>query len=126
MYELTIKGEFASAHYLRGYQGPCQRMHGHTWRLEVTVSSQSVNELGMVVDFKELKSRLATIVATLDHGCLNDLPNFQNINPTSENLARYVYQEFSRQLTGVRVKQVRLWESDTSSVTYYEDQATFP
>lgn len=122
MYELTIRGEFASAHYLRGYQGPCQQLHGHTWKLEVTVCSNVLNELGLVVDFKELKSLLQEILKPLDHGCLNELPVFQNANPTTEKLAQYIFQEFSRQASGVTVKQVRLWESDSSSVIYYEDR----
>ena len=121
MYELTISGEFAAAHYLKGYQGPCQVLHGHTWKLEVTIHSAVLNELGLVVDFKELKSRLQEILKPLDHGCLNDLPAFQNTNPTTENLAKYIYQEFRRQSLPVQVKQVRVWESDSSSVIYYEE-----
>jgi len=120
MYELTISSEFASAHYLRGYNGPCQELHGHTWRLEVTVCSKDLNELGLVVDFKDLKSRLQDIVKTLDHGCLNNLPAFQQTNPTTENLAKHIYQEFSAQAQAYQVKQVRVWESASSSVTYYE------
>jgi 6-pyruvoyltetrahydropterin/6-carboxytetrahydropterin synthase len=118
MYELTISGELAAAHFLRGYQGPCQELHGHTWKLEVTVQSGELNALGLVVDFKELKSRLQEILKPLDHGCLNDRPAFQTNNPTTENLAKYVYEEFSRQVEGVRVKNVRVWESDSSSVSY--------
>jgi len=118
MYELTIRGDFAAAHFLRGYQGPCQKLHGHTWKLDVTVQAEELNALGLVVDFKELKSRLQNILKPLDHVCLNDLPAFQSNNPSSENLAKYVYEEFSRQVTGIRVKSVRVWESDSASVSY--------
>ena len=120
MYELTIAGHFAAAHYLQGYDGPCKELHGHTWRLQITVQSAELNALGMVVDFKDLKARLEVLLQELDHGLLNDRPAFQEQNPTTENLARYVYQRFAELCAPMRVKEVRVWESDSSSVRYYE------
>ena len=120
MYELTIGGDFAAAHFLRGYDGSCKELHGHTWKLEVTIESGTLNDVGLVMDFKDLRQKLNTFLKQLDHGCLNDLPVFQQQNPTTENLARLIYQEFSRDCFPFKIKNVRVWESEKASVTYYE------
>jgi len=120
MYELTISGDFAAAHFLKGYDGSCSQMHGHTWKLEVTVFSDQLNEIGLVLDFKELKQKMKKVLSQLDHQCLNDNPAFKKDNPTTENLAKYIYHEFGKTCDPIRVKQVRVWESDKASVIYYE------
>lgn len=120
MYELSVTGHFASAHSLRGYKGPCEAVHGHTWKVEVTLESDQTNEIGLVMDFREVKDQLKDLLSRLDHVHLNELPAFQNVNPSTENIARYIYQEFSPRCRPHRVKTVRVWESDTASVTYYE------
>ena len=120
MYELSITSNFASAHFLRGYKGPCEGMHGHTWKVEVVIESQKVNEIGLVIDFRELKVKLKNLLEKLDHTCLNDLPAFKNINPSTENLAEYIFKEFRRDCQAYNMKKVRVWESDTCSVTYSE------
>jgi len=121
MYELSVTENFSSAHFLRGYNGPCENLHGHTWKLEVTVASAEINDLGLVVDFREIKEKLKEFLRHLDHVSINDLPAFQKTNPTTENLARYIYEEFSKQCRDYRLVRVRVWESDACSVTYYPD-----
>ena len=120
MFELTIKGDFASAHLLRGYQGNCKNLHGHTWKVELTISSDTLDSVGLVVDFKVLKQQLKDFLMTIDHVYLNDLPYFKNVNPSTENIAQYIFREFSKICHPLKVKRVRVWESETSDVTYYE------
>lgn len=120
MYELTIAGHFAAAHFLKGYPGQCKNLHGHTWKLEITIQSATLDDIGVVMDFKVLKPRLNEFLKRLDHGCLNDLPEFERSNPTTENIARYIYREFAAECQPFKIKQVRVWESDNASVTYFE------
>lgn len=120
MFELSITGDIASAHFLRDYEGPCKNLHGHTWKIEATIQSDKLNNIGLVVDFREMKQRLKDVLMPLDHVCLNDLPYFQKVNPSTENLAVYIYREFKKAAAPYRLKEVRVWESETSSVTYFE------
>ena len=120
MFELIVKGDIASAHYLRDYEGPCKNLHGHTWNVEVVLASQQLDKIGMVIDFVDVKKKLKEFLSPLDHVCLNDLPYFKTVNPTTENLAKYIYQNFSKHILPLKLKQVQVWESETSSVVYYE------
>ena len=120
MFELSIKGHLASAHYLPGYDGPCKNLHGHTWKVEVTIVSDRLDKIGMVADFAVLKKQLRAFLMPLDHVCLNDLPYFKEHHPTTENLAQYIYQNFSRLIAPLRIKRVQAWESENASVVYYE------
>ncbi len=120
MFELIITDTIAAAHFLRGYKGRCENLHGHTWKIEVILISDRLDDIGMVYDFTELKPLLKEILSALDHKCLNDLPQFQEINPTTENMAKYIYYEFTKKINKVKVKQVRVWESETASAVYYE------
>ncbi|OGX26560.1 MAG: 6-carboxytetrahydropterin synthase QueD [Omnitrophica WOR_2 bacterium RIFCSPHIGHO2_01_FULL_48_9] len=120
MYELTIKSDFASAHFVRGYQGNCKDLHGHTWKVEVTVENDKLDAIGMVVDFKIIKQQLKDFLKNIDHVCLNDLPHFKVVNPTTENLAKYIFDEFAKVCHPLRIKKVCVWESETSDVTYYK------
>ena len=120
MFELSIHGDIASAHYVRGYQGKCKDLHGHTWKIEVTVAGERLNGIGMLEDFAVLKMKLKEFLAALDHVCLNDLPYFKDVNPTTENIAKYVYGGFGKLIAPLKVKAVRAWESETASVAYYE------
>ncbi len=119
MYELAIKGDFAASHRLTGYEGDCKNLHGHTWKVEAVVGSDRLDSVGMVLDFKMAKKKLKDVLAKLDHVHLNDLAVFGHINPTTENLAKYIFEEFSKECRPLPVKRVRVWESDTASVTYY-------
>ena len=120
MFELSINGEIAAAHFLNEYDGKCKNLHGHTWKVEITVLGEELNGLGMIADFTVLKARLNDVLETMDHGCLNDLPFFAENNPTTENIAKYLFREYGMKVAPLKIKTVRVWESDTSSVTYYE------
>ena len=122
MYEILIKSDFCGAHNLKGYKGKCEALHGHNWRIEARFESDSLDDTGMVVDFKVLKTKLKNVLKKLDHAYLNKLIEFKKQNPSAENIARYIY-------TGLRnsikqkdffIKSVSVWESDTSCATYYE------
>lgn len=118
MYSLKVESYFSSAHNLRGYKGKCEELHGHNWKVEVTVAKRKLDKLGMVLDFKYLKKELDNILERLDHRYLNDLPYFKKVNPTSENIASYIY----RNLKGIiaEIQSVTVWESDNSSACYRE------
>src|ERR1039457_411697 len=120
MFEVSVRDHIASAHQLHGYDGPCKDMHGHTWRVEMVVGGNSLDDLGLLADFKVLKAKLKEVLMPLDHVVLNDLPAFKDLNPTTENLARHIYRSLKSLCTPLRLKQVQVWESDTASVIYYE------
>lgn len=119
-YEVTIVSGFAAAHNLRGYEGSCERLHGHNWKVEVNVGSGSLDSLGMVVDFRLLRAEAEKIVGRLDHNYLNEVPPFDTVNPSAENIASYVFNEISGAINDdrVRVTSVRVWESEGSAATY--------
>ncbi len=120
MFELSINDDIAAAHFLRDYDGPCKDLHGHTWKVEITIASDQLNDIGLVIDFRELKKKLKEVLAHIDHVCLNDLSFFKNNNPSTENLAKYIYREFAGRCKPFELKKVCVRESDSSSVTYYE------
>ena len=119
MYELTVEAQFDSAHCLRGYEGACENLHGHTYRVMVSCQGSELDHLGMLVDFKRLKKELGEIVSYLDHRYLNDLPEFQESNPTAENIARFVFEEMRKRLGGGICKST-VWETPTSAASYSE------
>jgi len=121
MFEVTIEETFAAGHALRNYRGKCENVHGHNYRCQVTVEGAELDSIGLLVDFVELKRVLHTVVDRLDHQWLNDLPPFDVLNPSAENIAKYIHDEVSAGLgerNGARIGIVRLWETDTSSATY--------
>jgi len=120
MFECNISDHFSSAHFLREYKGKCKRLHGHTWKVEATVIGEKLDEIGLLADFGELKKTLKGVLDQMDHNCLNDLEFFQVHNPTAENITKFIYQEFKKAVAPLTLKQVRVWESDRTSVTYYE------
>lgn len=118
MFEIRVISVFSSAHKLRGYKGKCEELHGHNWKVEVFVSSDDLDKIGMVIDFKRLKMALGQILKKLDHSYINDLAYFKKINPTSENIAKYIYQKLAAKTKSIKVKKVTVWESDTSAASY--------
>ena len=120
MFELSVKAEISSAHFLRGYEGKCKNLHGHNWKIEVVIVNNQLDGVGMVVDFAILKKQLKEFLCPLDHVCLNDLDYFKKVNPTSENIAKYIYEHFGKIISPLNLKHVQVWESETSSVVYYE------
>jgi 6-pyruvoyltetrahydropterin/6-carboxytetrahydropterin synthase len=120
MYEVKIKTDFSAAHCLREVGGKCESLHGHNFTVEVAVESEVLNQLGIVVDFRVLKAETQDVLQALDHRYLNELPFFQGENPSSENLARYIFEELTRRmgLKGCRMSWVSVWESENSRATY--------
>jgi 6-pyruvoyltetrahydropterin/6-carboxytetrahydropterin synthase len=123
MYELMIETGFSSAHQLRGYQGKCENIHGHNWRVQVYVTAETLNDIDIAIDFHELKKITNDLLSQIDHTCLNDVFPFTEINPSSENIARWISESLRKKLAGhpVSVSAVTVWESETASATYYED-----
>tara|TARA_B100001564_G_scaffold340749_1_gene334706 strand:+ start:74 stop:442 length:369 start_codon:yes stop_codon:yes gene_type:complete len=122
MFKLVVKKEFSSAHILNGHPGNCKRMHGHNWLVEAEVQGDNTNEIGMVIDFKDIKNYLKDIISRLDHQFLNDLEPFSNQNPTAENISKYIYKELSNNINtdNIKVSKIKLWETNNSAVTYTE------
>ena len=123
MFEIEIDRSFSAAHQLRGYNGDCCKLHGHNYKITVTVRSSELDEIGIALDFKKLKAELDALLAEYDHSNLSELADFQAVIPTSENLARTIYRKISEKMNGgtIRVHRVRVGESDHSAVTYFED-----
>lgn len=117
MYSIKVESTFSSAHNLRGYKGKCEELHGHNWKVEVVAEKLRLDKVGMVADFKLLKMELSDILENLDHKYLNNIPYFKKVNPTSENIAKFIYDSIRRKV--LFVKSVTVWESDNSSATYY-------
>ncbi len=123
MFEILVESDFDAAHYLRGYQGKCEALHGHRFKVVATVKTGKLNNIGLGYDFTLLKKKLGEILARFDHTCLNDNPPFDKINPSSENIARTIYKELKKKLSGdaVAIMGIEVWESPQSRVTYRPD-----
>lgn len=118
-YELTVKDHFDAAHHLYGYPGECKNLHGHTWDVEVTVAGQELDGIGIVYDFKSLKADLAAVLETFDHVLINEVPPFDEISPTAENLARVICERLQDVIDPrVGVKEVAVWESPIARLIY--------
>lgn len=122
-YLLKIVTDFASAHTLRDYPGQCSRMHGHNWKVEAEVLATQLDDTGMGVDFKVIKQETRKITDQLDHYYLNDIPPFDKINPTAENIAAWIYGELSTAINreGLKVQAITLWETERACVRYSEN-----
>jgi 6-pyruvoyltetrahydropterin/6-carboxytetrahydropterin synthase len=118
MYSLKVEGTFSSAHNLRGYKGKCEDLHGHNWRVVICIKSKDLDSIGMVLDFKYLKKELNAELEKMDHKYLNKLSYFKKVNPTSENIAKYIFNKLITRIP--LLKSVTVWENSTSSATYEE------
>jgi 6-pyruvoyltetrahydropterin/6-carboxytetrahydropterin synthase len=120
MYELKVITQFAAAHKLRDFKGKCERLHGHNWRIEVILTGEKLNNAGLLIDFKEVKEATDGILEKLDHSFLNELPQFKDQNPSSENIAAYLFERLSGRLNNnqIKVAKVIAWESDFASASY--------
>ena len=125
MYELTVHGEFESAHRIVGYEGKCRRLHGHNWTVEAVVKGRELDRLGMLIDFKILKAALSAVLDEFDHQYLNELPAFATMNPTAENLARVIFERMSASAvfegSSARMAAIKIFETPRSCVTYTPD-----
>ena len=118
MYEIKVEGYFSSAHKLREYKGRCENLHGHNWKVEVSVKSGSLDKIGLVADFRELREKLEKVLKALDHTYLNELDWFKKVNPTSENIAKYIFDSIKKE--NLTPSKVTVWESLGSSASYFE------
>jgi 6-pyruvoyltetrahydropterin/6-carboxytetrahydropterin synthase len=127
MYELKIITHFSAAHQLKEFRGPCENLHGHNWKIEVCVTSETLDVGGLAIDFAVLKKYVNGVVDTLDHKFLNDLEPFKHQNPSSENIARYVADQLALSLEdqAIRVSRVTAWESETACATYFPSPHLF-
>ncbi len=122
MYELEITKHFSGAHQLTGYPGDCRKLHGHNWNVTVTLQAKELDQIGIALDFKVLKKELNSVIDRFDHAFLNDLEEFADCNPTSENLARVIYQQLGSKLNDERIKVTRISVEETpgSKASYFE------
>jgi 6-pyruvoyltetrahydropterin/6-carboxytetrahydropterin synthase len=122
MFELTVETTFSAAHQLKGYTGKCERLHGHNWKVQVHVIAERLNEIDIAIDFQELKRLTNEVVSTLDHSMLNEIFPFTEKNPSSENIAKWIYDSLRKKINdeNIHLSAVTVWESETSSATYYE------
>jgi 6-pyruvoyltetrahydropterin/6-carboxytetrahydropterin synthase len=120
MYLISVEQNFSAAHYLRNYGGKCESIHGHTFKVVVTVKAMSLNEIGLAYDFTVLKSQLGDVLSRFDHTSLNEVSPFNKINPSSENIAAIIHNEMKNKIAGspVTLESIEVWESPTSRVVY--------
>jgi 6-pyruvoyltetrahydropterin/6-carboxytetrahydropterin synthase len=123
MYELMVETNFSSAHQLRGYKGACEKLHGHNWKVQVQVVAETLNEIDMAIDFHELKDFVGEVIAPLDHGFLNELFPFTEKNPSSENIAKWIFDSLKKKVNdgNLKLSAVTVWESEVTSATYFEE-----
>ena len=118
MYELSVTEHFDAAHSLRGYQGKCERLHGHRFEVTVKVRAAELDSRGLAYDFVDLRGHLRQVLERFDHSCLNDAPPFDKINPSSENIAATIYNEMSERLSGISLSSAQVCESPGACATY--------
>lgn len=118
MYSVRVEASFSAAHNLRGYKGKCEKLHGHNWKVELVVSKPELDKSGLAADFGFLKDKLKAVLEKLDHAYLNGLSYFKKFNPTSENIAKYIYDALRQKLPDIG--SVTVWESENASATYHE------
>lgn len=127
MYQVIVQDHFSAAHQLRGLDGVCENLHGHNWKVDVVVEAQTLDSWGCVVDFHWVEKELKEILDQFDHQILNEIPYFQDVNPSAENVARFCFEELSRKLENLshpegehtRVKKVTIWETDRLGASFY-------
>jgi 6-pyruvoyltetrahydropterin/6-carboxytetrahydropterin synthase len=118
MYEIKVKANFSSAHNLRNYRGKCERLHGHNWNVEAVFAYGKLDKDGLAMDFKEAKAILKSAIEEMDHSYLNELESFRVTNPTSENIAKLIYDKIRK--TSAGIKSISVWENENSCATYTE------
>jgi 6-pyruvoyltetrahydropterin/6-carboxytetrahydropterin synthase len=123
MFEISKEVSFSGAHHLREYQGKCEAVHGHNWRIKAFVAARELDRLGMVIDFKALTGHMTAVLERFDHKDLNAVPPFDEINPSSENLAKFLFDELAARIDDgrVRVSRIMVWETGPSCASYSRD-----
>ena len=121
MYAIHIEDSFAAAHFLRRYEGKCENLHGHNYRVKLSIQAEALDKADLALDFTVAKKWLKEILETLDHKSLNDLPMFAEDNPSAEKIAKYIYTQYRGLLPeGIKMSKVQIWETDRNSVSYWE------
>ena len=120
MYKITVKTHFSSAHHLREYKGNCENVHGHNWKVEVTAAFKELPESGMAMDFRDLKKVTSGVIDKIDHKDINQLDYFKDVNPTSENIAKFIFDRIAQE--GVPVREVKVFETDKYSASYMKGE----
>jgi 6-pyruvoyltetrahydropterin/6-carboxytetrahydropterin synthase len=122
MFQVSVEETFSAGHALRGYKGKCENPHGHNYRVRVEVEGEQLDSIGLLFDFGDLKRILRELIGDIDHKFLNDQAPFDAINPSAENIAKFLYDEASKQMRGMshgpRIKGITVWETDETSATY--------
>jgi 6-pyruvoyltetrahydropterin/6-carboxytetrahydropterin synthase len=123
VFEVYIKTHFSAAHCLEGYQGDCARIHGHNWIIEVFVQCKELDNIGIGIDFRDIKKAVKEVLSELDHFNLNELPPFREVNPTSENISKYLYQQLSKKLNSdvIKVSKIKTSETPGAGAFYWEE-----
>jgi 6-pyruvoyltetrahydropterin/6-carboxytetrahydropterin synthase len=125
MFELVVEKTIAAAHYLRDFSGPCERLHGHNYKVEVFLRGSALSKAGMLEDFTDIKRAMNDVLGRLDHYCLNDLPEFADVSPSAENLAKFIGDTLAAfPFERGRVHRVRVWETPTQGATYFVEQSS--
>jgi 6-pyruvoyltetrahydropterin/6-carboxytetrahydropterin synthase len=122
MFEVSVEQTFAAGHALRNYKGACENVHGHNFKVQVTIEGDRLDDTGMLVDFLDVKQSMRDVIARLDHVFLNDIAPFDVKNPSAENIAEYFYEELASRLESnpvpVQIREVRVWETEIQSAAY--------
>jgi 6-pyruvoyltetrahydropterin/6-carboxytetrahydropterin synthase len=122
MYEVSVDESFAAAHNLRGYKGKCEDLHGHNYKVRVTLAGPELDSVGLLYDFVHLKQVIQSVIRSLDHKYLNELPPFDKVNPSAENIARHIHDEAAKQMRavphGAKISSITVWETDVTAATY--------
>ncbi len=123
MFQVSVEESFSAGHALRGYRGKCENLHGHNYKVRVTLEGPQLDSVGLLYDFVHLKQIIHGVIHALDHKFLNDMAPFDEINPSAENIAKYFYDEASKQMrlqaNGARIASITVWETDTTAATYW-------
>ncbi len=123
MFQVSVEETFSAGHALRGYKGKCENVHGHNYRVQITLEGPELDNIGLLVDFTHVKRVMRELIKRLDHQFINDLEPFTTVNPSAENMAKYFFEEVSKELKemppGAKVKDVVIWETDTANARYY-------
>lgn len=122
MYEVSVDETFAAGHALRGYKGKCENLHGHNYKVRVTLAGKELDSVGLLCDFVHLKQVIQRVIRSLDHKFLNEIPPFDVLNPSAENIAKHIYDETAKQLgqspNSVGITSITVWETDVTAATY--------
>ena len=123
VFEICVEAQFSAAHSLSGYRGNCSQLHGHNWIVEVFVKCSELNSIGIGVDFRDIRQAIKNIINDLDHSCLNEHPEFKDTNPSSENIARFLYRQLGEKINSVnaKVSKVKVSETRSAGAYYWEE-----